>query len=83
MRCKYQDHPFPPCRFEEHPTNKNIYFCPHCQEWYDVRDVGNQSPKWLLFIMAIIIVVIASLHSSNSVQPNEDNSSPPNSIYSD
>ncbi|WP_026732248.1 hypothetical protein [Fischerella sp. PCC 9605] len=73
MACKYQNHPFPPCRFEQHPQNQNIYFCPHCREWYDVRDVANQSPTWLLLIIAAIALILVSINSK-SFQTIEDNS---------
>ncbi|MBD2775617.1 hypothetical protein [Iningainema tapete] len=73
MSCKYADHPFPPCRFEQHPQNKNVYFCPHCRESYDVRDVGNQSPQWLLFIIGLIALILISTNNSQSLQPQKDN----------
>jgi len=73
MTCKYKDHPFPPCRFEQHPHNNNVYFCPHCRESYDVREVGNQFSKWLLFIIAAIIVIVITNHPQ-SFQPRKDNS---------
>ncbi|MBO3459079.1 hypothetical protein G7B40_012050 [Aetokthonos hydrillicola Thurmond2011] len=73
MNCKYKDHPFPPCRFEQHPHNSNIYFCPHCRESYDVRDIGNQFPKWLLFSIVIIISLLVFNHRQ-SFQPSTNNS---------
>lgn len=73
MSCKYQNHPFPPCRFEQHPHNSNIFFCPHCRESYDVREVGNQSSVWLLFIIALIILTLVA--NSKNFQPSQDNPS--------
>lgn len=79
MPCKYEGQPFPPCHFEQHPRNSNIYFCPHCREWYDVRDVASQSPNWLLLIIAVSLLIFASNNSTFS-QPSEDN--PPSSSSS-
>ncbi len=72
MTCKYKDHPFPPCKFEQHPHDRNVYFCPHCRESYDVREVGNQFSQWLLLIIAGIIVMVVSTNSP-SIQSSKDN----------
>ncbi|KAB8317327.1 hypothetical protein SD81_018645 [Tolypothrix campylonemoides VB511288] len=80
MNCKYQDHPFPPCRFEQHPQNPNIYFCPHCRESYDVRDVA-PSPNWMLFIIAAIVLILISVNSPSSQAPNEDSTPNSTSTY--
>lgn len=78
MNCKFKDHPFPPCQFAQHPHDRNIYFCPHCQESYDVRDVGNRSPKWLILIIAAIILFIIGTNSE-SFSPSQDDQLPTNS----
>lgn len=62
MSSKYQDHPFPPCRFEQYPQNPNIYFYPHCREWYDIHDV-TPSLNWLLLIIAAIILILMNVNS--------------------
>jgi hypothetical protein len=72
MPCKYKDHPFPPCQFEPHPRDKNVYFCPHCKEWYDVRDIGYQFPKWLLFAIALVIAILVFQHPQ-AFQPTINN----------
>jgi hypothetical protein len=72
MICKYQNHPFPPCRFEQHPHNKNVYFCPHCQESYDLRDVDNKPSFWLLLLIGGIIWALLNTHSA-PVPTNRDN----------
>ncbi|PMB24751.1 hypothetical protein [Fischerella thermalis] len=77
MDCKYKDHPFPPCRFEQHPRNPNIYFCPHCRESYDVREVGNKFPTWLLLMIAIVILMIVA-GNPKSLQETEENIPTPN-----
>jgi hypothetical protein len=58
MTCKYKDHPFPPCQFTPHPHDSNIYFCPHCRDSYDVREVANPFSKWLMMILAITILMV-------------------------
>ena len=75
MTCKYKDHPFPPCKFEQHPHNNNVYFCPHCRESYDVREVGNQFSQWLLLIIAAIVVMVVS-NNSPSIQSSQHNPHP-------
>ncbi|MDF5729031.1 MAG: hypothetical protein PUP92_13645 [Rhizonema sp. PD38] len=79
MTCKYKDHPFPPCQFEQHPNNKNVYFCPHCRESYDVREIGNQFPKWLVFIIAVIILMIVTTNSK-APQPTLNHSHTTNTL---
>lgn len=79
MTCKYKDHPFPPCKFEQHPHDRNVYFCPHCRESYDVREVGNQFPQWLLLIIAAIVVMVVSNNSPSSV-PTQHNSQTSNRV---
>jgi hypothetical protein len=71
MTCKYQHNPFPPCRFEQHPYNNNIYYCPHCRESYDVRDVAYRPPIRLLLMIAAIVFILLNMNSESSRQPQK------------
>lgn len=71
MACKFQDRPFPPCHFEQHPYNNNIYYCPHCKDSYDVRDVPHQFPIWRLLVIGAIIFILMSLHSESSLKQQQ------------
>ncbi|BAZ13251.1 hypothetical protein NIES4071_50900 [Calothrix sp. NIES-4071] len=79
MACKYENHPYPPCRFEQHPSNENVYFCPHCRESYNVRDIEKKPllSLWLLFLIGALVWSLmntepkpASLRKDNSNNSN-------------
>jgi hypothetical protein len=71
MTCKYKDHPFPPCGFVPHPHDNNIYFCPHCRESYDVREIRNPFFRWLPLIIGILIVIF--IINPQAFAPTQDN----------
>lgn len=83
MNCPHKDKPFLPCEIGQHPEkNKgHIMYCRKCTEYYDVREIGNESSNnSFIVILGIILVIFGIAIISNQSAPSAPSANPSSQI---
>jgi len=81
MNCPHKDKPFLPCEIVPHPNNGNIMYCRKCTEYYDVREIGNESSNnSFIVILGIVLVIFGITIMSNQPAPSAPSANPSSQI---